>query len=324
MTPRISVIMPAFNVGAYIKEAVESILQQTYTDFELLIINDGSTDSTEEVVLSLQDERIVYIKNEQNIGLANTINKGMLLARGEFIARMDSDDLLKNERLQVQIDYLDSHSDVDLCSVGLEMFGATNGIILGETNFEQVKIALLFSSAIGHASSMFRRKSFVDNQLFFDQNFFPAEDYELWTRAVMKLKLVNIPEVLYLYRMHESQVTKVDLRAVEKSKELQYNYIKQIFPEMVDEKINFFIQSFIHSTEFKDRTDIEVSFEIIRQLEEYNHSTKFFDSELFHKTLKSAFRFRVQNYLRSFPLALRLMKFSLLRFLSIKQILSII
>ena len=121
--PKVTILMPAYNASLYIKESIESMLNQSFSDFELLIINDGSKDNTSEVVKSIVDERIRLVENEQNLGLANTLNKGMKLAKGEYLARMDADDLSTPNRLQTQVDYLDSHPDVILCSMAMHQFG---------------------------------------------------------------------------------------------------------------------------------------------------------------------------------------------------------
>ena len=228
--PRISVILPAYNAGRYLREAVQSILDQTFTDFEILLINDGSTDDTEQVALSFTDPRVRYLPNPKNIGLANTINRGMSLAQGELIARMDADDISLPTRFQTQVDYLDAHPEVMLCSCGIQQFGAADHRMVGRSDFEQVKVDMLFSSAIGHASSIWRRAFFEEHQLLFDQSELPAEDYGLWARAVFCGRLVNIPEVLYRYRIYPEQVTATDKRSHARCQDIRRRYIQRICP----------------------------------------------------------------------------------------------
>lgn len=228
--PRISVILPAYNAGRYLREAVQSILDQTYTDFEILLLNDGSTDDTEQVALSFTDPRVRYIPNPHNMGLANTINRGISLAQGELIARMDADDISLPTRFQTQVEYLEAHPEVMLCSCGIQQFGAADRLMIGKNNFEQVKVDMLFSSAIGHASSMWRRAFFEENNLLFDQDEFPAEDYGLWARAVFCGTLVNTPEVLYRYRIYPEQVTATDKRSHVCCQDIRRRYILRICP----------------------------------------------------------------------------------------------
>lgn len=242
--PRISVLLPAYNAERYLREAVESILAQTYTDFELLLLNDGSTDRTEQVALSLNDKRIRYIANEQNLGLANTLNKGMAMAQGEFIARMDADDISLPTRFAVQVDYLDAHPEVMLCSCAIQQFGAADHLMVGRSDFEQVKVDMLFSSAIGHASSMWRREAFSERGLQFEQAEFPAEDYGLWTRAVFEGTMVNIPDVLYRYRIYPEQVTATDKRSYERCRQIQRGYMLRICPQTDTALLDSFLRLF--------------------------------------------------------------------------------
>ena len=108
----ISIILPAYNAEKYLKEAIDSILAQTYTNFELIVINDGSTDKTEEIILSYQDSRIRYIKNEKNLKLIRTLNKGIGLAKGKYIARMDADDISLPHRLKEEVEFMEAHPNI--------------------------------------------------------------------------------------------------------------------------------------------------------------------------------------------------------------------
>jgi glycosyltransferase involved in cell wall biosynthesis len=286
LPPKISVLMPAYNAEKYIKEAIESILNQTFVDFELLIINDGSTDNTEKEILSFTDGRIIYVKNETNLGLANSLNKGIKLAKGKYIARMDSDDISLPSRLEVQVDFLDKYEDIALCSTGLQMFGANDKLITGRADFEEIKIDLLFSSAIGHASSMFRKDVFTQNNLFFNQYFFPAEDYELWTRAVFYCKMTNLPVPYYLYRIYEHQVTATDPRSAIKSEEIQKNYLQNAL-NLSEKEASFFAKNNSFPMSSETIMDFRENYNKIIQA---NQKQLFFDSHKLEKTLNCIFQ----------------------------------
>lgn len=231
-TPRVSILMPVYNVAPYLREAMDSILAQTFQDFELIVLDDCSPDNSAEILDTYTDERIVRYRGEKNMGLSNVLNVGMQLARGEFIARMDSDDLSTHERLAVQVAYLEAHPEVDLCSCGMELFGAKQETWVRETNVEDVKITALFHSPILHASSMWRRASFERVGLRFLQEMVPAEDYDMWTRAMAAgLRLVNIPQVMYLYRIHPSQATTRTDKTARKDREVKSNYLRMLYPE---------------------------------------------------------------------------------------------
>ena len=231
-TPRVSILMPVYNVAPYLREAMDSILVQTFLDFELIVLDDCSPDNSAEILDTYTDERIVRYRGEKNVGLSNVLNVGMAMARGELIARMDSDDISTPERLATQVAYLDAHPEVDLCSCGMELFGAKQETWVRETNVEDVKITALFHSPILHASSMWRREAFERVGLRFLQEMVPAEDYDMWTRAMAAgQRLVNIPQVMYLYRIHPSQATTQTDKTAKKDREVKANYLRMLYPE---------------------------------------------------------------------------------------------
>ena len=208
MTPVVSIIMPVHNAAPFLKEAVDSILTQFFRDFELIILNDGSTDKSETILDTYTDPRIVRYSEAENIGLANTLNIGLSMARGEYIARMDADDISLPTRLQTEVDYLDTHPNIDLVSSGMQQFGNADRTMSYKENFWLVCYNAFFFSPVLHASSMWRRDSFEKHHLKYRQERVPSEDYDLWTRALCcGLKLINIPEVLYMYRIHGNQNT---------------------------------------------------------------------------------------------------------------------
>ena len=235
MAPYVSILMPVYNTAPYLREAMDSMLCQTFKDFELIVLNDCSPDNAEEILDAYDDSRIVRYKGENNVGLSNVLNVGIGMARGKYIARMDSDDISLPNRLQIQVDYLETHSEIDLASVGMQLFGAKESVWIRERNPEKVKIEALFHSPVLHASSMWRKDSFERHGLRFRQEMVPAEDYDLWTRAMLKgLKLMNLPEVLYEYRIHEAQATVQTDKTAAKSREVQMAYLHESLPSLSD------------------------------------------------------------------------------------------
>lgn len=208
MNPKVSILMPVYNVEKYLREAVDSMLNQSFTDFELIVLDDCSPDGSAAILDTYTDPRIVRYRGEKNVGLANVLNVGLQMAKGEYIARMDSDDISLPNRLQFQVDYLDSHPNIDLVSVGLQQFGAKDAIWKTEEDYELTKFIAIFYTPVMHATSMWRKKRFEEANLFYHQDMVPAEDYDLWTRALLaKRILINIPIVLYKYRIHSTQTT---------------------------------------------------------------------------------------------------------------------
>ena len=233
MSPVVSILMPVYKTAPFLREAMDSILSQSFTDYELIVLDDCSPDNAEEILDSYTDSRIVRYKGEKNVGLSNILNIGIGMAQGKYIARMDSDDLSLPDRLQIQVDYLESHPEIDLVSVGMQLFGAKEEIWLREPNPEKVKIIALFHSPILHASSMWRRERFEENGLLFRQEMVPSEDYDLWTRALVKgLRLMNLRQVLYKYRIHPAQATTRTDLTTEKDRIVQQNYLLASVPSL--------------------------------------------------------------------------------------------
>lgn len=233
MNERVSILMPVYNTAPYLREAMDSVLSQTFNDFELIVLDDCSPDNAEELLDMYDDPRIVRYKGEKNRGLSNVLNVGIDMARGKYIARMDSDDLSMPDRLRIQVDYLETHPEIDLVSAGMQLFGAKDEVWIRENNPEKVKINALFHAPVLHASSVWRKESFEKHGLRFRQEMVPAEDYDLWTRAMLKgLKLVNLPEVLYKYRIHDTQSTLQTEKCAEKCRLVQRNYLKTALPSL--------------------------------------------------------------------------------------------
>ena len=229
----LSILMPVYKTAQYLREALDSILSQSFTDFELIVLNDASPDNAEAVLDSYSDSRIVRYSGEKNVGLSNVLNIGLDMAKGKYIARMDSDDISLPERLQIQVDYLDSHPDIDLCSCGMQLFGAKEDVWVRSQNPKETRINALFYSPVLHASSMWRRDSFEKKGLRFRQDMVPAEDYDLWVRALLSgLTLVNMPQVLYKYRIHPDQATTQTNKTNSKGREIQQLYLQYACPSL--------------------------------------------------------------------------------------------
>lgn len=209
--PEITVVMPTYNSEKYIKEAIDSICAQTFKDWEMLVINEhGSNDHTKNIVEAYEkkDSRIHLIQNESKLGLADSINRGMKLAQGKYIARMDADDIAHPDRFQKQWEYLERHPDVIVLGTAQHHFGPnTDWVHSPATTTEQCKANLLFMCDICHSTVMLRKQVFIENSLFYDSKYF-AEDYELWMRTLKYGNITNLPEVLGEYRWGVENITK--------------------------------------------------------------------------------------------------------------------
>jgi glycosyltransferase involved in cell wall biosynthesis len=205
MTARtpVSVLMPVFNGEQHIREAVRSILSQSFTDFELLIVNDHSTDSTESIVREYceQDARVTALRNEEAKGIVGALNTGLARARGDYIARMDADDVSLPTRLEQQHAFLDAQRDVSVCGTNIEVFGFRHSVWHLPQDHEAIRCALLFTVFIAHPTIMMRRSA-VDHERY-DPDYNYAEDYELWSRLAEHHRFANLSDVLLRYRTHD-------------------------------------------------------------------------------------------------------------------------
>lgn len=205
-SPQISVVMPVYNREQYLKESIESILNQTFTDFEFIIVDDQSTDSSWQIIqeYAAKDQRIVAVKNAGKKGCYPARNCGNRLAKGKYIAVMDSDDIALPYRLQTQFDFMEQNPDIGICGSWLKSFGAEEKIIQTLKTHEDIRDLMFFSCAIPHQTSIYR---IVDQILYYSEDYASAQDYELWCRKINELKFANIPEVLLLYRVHLNQIS---------------------------------------------------------------------------------------------------------------------
>ena len=206
-SPRVTVLMPAYNAAAFLPAAVESILQQSFTDFEFLIIDDGSTDESVAVIETFRDKRIRLVRNDINLGLTASLNRGLELARGAYVARMDADDISLPDRLQRQVAFMDANAEVAVCGSWLEAFDGRLKILWSPPLAdEEIKANLFFESVIYHPTVMMRQPAFSDLPIRYDGDYPHAEDYELWCRLSRFRRFANIGAVLLQYRLHEQSV----------------------------------------------------------------------------------------------------------------------
>ena len=215
--PTVSVILPAYNCEKYIAQAIESVLQQTFTDLELIIINDGSTDKTESIILSFTDPRIIYLKNEINRGLISSLNKAIEIAHGKYIARMDADDINLPARIEKQKKYLDTHLGTTMAATTISFIdenGSNKGIWLldrKKIDHNAIRKKMPFENCIAHPSIMIRTA--VLKELKYDERQVNIEDYDLWLRLLSRDHVISkIDEPLLLYRIHNESVTNLYLK----------------------------------------------------------------------------------------------------------------
>lgn len=208
----VSVVMIMYNTPEeYLGSAVESILNQTFTNFEFIIVDDGSTNDALSVIRSYSDDRIILIQNEENLGQPASRNKGIDAAKGQFIAMMDSDDISMPDRLEKELAFMQDNPDVIVCSAWFEKFGIENRVRKPVIeDFESYRCQLLFSNApitLCHPLTMFRKSMLDENNIRYDTSLPCAQDYGLWVACSRYGRIAILEEVLLRYRTHQSQIS---------------------------------------------------------------------------------------------------------------------
>jgi len=210
--PRVTALTTVYNGARYLDEAIDSILAEEFTDFEYVIVDDGSTDDTAAVLAraTSRDPRILVLRNETNRGIAASANRGLAIARGQYIARLDSDDISMPGRFAREVAVLDAHPDVALVSMNYESISA-DGVVLARSHRDHpsivVEYLLHFSNSLGGHSQVMFRRSAVEAVGGYDETCAASLDSDLWTRIVRQGRIVVLPEIGMRYRVHDQSVS---------------------------------------------------------------------------------------------------------------------
>lgn len=215
--PKISVIMSVYNGLPYLKAAVRSILNQTHKNFEFIIVDDASNDGTWDYLKSFRDKRVKLVKNPKNLGLAKSLNIALRQAQGEYIARMDADDVSLPRRFERQIKFLTKNPDIDICGTWVNLIDEA-GKIIGEKKYpkrdSEIKKQLVWQLAIIHPTFM-AKASFFKQLSGYNPEFDLAEEYELLMRASNNFKMANIGQKLLLWRLHQNRRSRQEMRKMD-------------------------------------------------------------------------------------------------------------
>lgn len=283
--PKITVIMPVYNCELYVKTAVESILNQTFTDFEFLIIDDASTDETLSILKSCIDSRITIIEKPVNSGYTNSLNYGLKIAKGEYIARMDGDDISYRDRFAKQLDFMEANPNVVVCGTTYKILGNDKNIKIPEYH-EEIKIKLLSGNCIAHPTVMIRKSKLDEFSIQYDITREPAEDYDMWIRLLEFGELHNLQDVLLEYRVYNNQVSR------KRADEQKNSDIKSKFKLLDYLNVNWnqdeieFLDRHFRNTKTIDFNDLSFFKEIQTKLANANDSKCFFEKNDFGGYLK--------------------------------------
>lgn len=242
--PRVTVLMPTYNVAPWVEEAIQSVLKQTYRDFELLVVDDGSTDDTLDHVHAIQDDRIRIAAFPDNVGLADNLNRGLDIINTELVARMDGDDIAEPDWLETGVHVLDTMPEVGICSFGFQFFGTKTSLVRFPEHNEDSKAQMLFGCTV--IVPVFRKSIFTDNHLRYLTKTFPAEDYSLWAKAYRVTQVYNVQRTLFHYRTHPTQISTARREAqIVKSNEVRLMMLEWLSPDFNDDEKCYFLDNFV-------------------------------------------------------------------------------
>jgi len=246
----VTVLMPVYNGEPYLRESITSILGQSYINFEFLIIDDGSTDDSLDIIRSFGDKRIRVITNEANIGIVESLNKGISSSIGKYIVRMDCDDVSLPTRIGKLVSYMESNPNIGVCGSWIKLIGADKKDIWRYPSGTSATHArMLFEDSLAHPSVIIRKQLLIDNSLHYSSDYPHAEDYGLWTEIIRYSQLNNIQEVLLLYRVHDRSIGRTYNKVQNKSaNKIRVGQLKELGIEL--DKYNVELHHSISSYKF--------------------------------------------------------------------------
>lgn len=291
----VSVVLPIFNGEKFLTESINSILNQSFKKFELIVINDGSTDNSYEYIKKFKDTRLLILNNDKNIGLSNSLNKGILVAKGKYIARMDQDDISHINRLKIQFNFMEKNKNIGLCGSNIEYIGDIKKIA---TNLycksSEIKSNFLFQNSIIHPTVFIKRELILKHNLFYN-NIKDAEDYDLWSRCIDILEFANIKKILLYYREHNLKTSvKTNYDQVNNSNNIRNTLLKRFNKNIKQEECILHNRisnyDYIINLEFLNK-----SYVWLKKLISLNEKIELFDKQVFKKVINDRWYFLFKN-----------------------------
>ena len=280
---KVTVLMPTYNVAPYVKEAIDSVLRQTYSDFELLVIDDCSTDNTVEVVRGIDDPRIRIVQNECNVGLAENLNRGLSHITTELVARMDGDDIAEPYWLEHEVAILDNHPEIGICSGGFKRFGTTAARVRFPESHEAIAANMLFECSV--IVPTFRMSLYRDYGLRYRTDAFPAEDYRFWSECLHVTRFYNLQETLFHYRMHPTQICTARRKEQQhKVTEVRLLMLEWLSPDFSEEEKKYYTEQFT-KLEIEDKQDFAKRKAFAEKMVERNRKLGHFEETALRQRL---------------------------------------
>lgn len=224
--PLVSVLMPVYNAAPYITGSLTSLLKQDYQELEIIIVNDACTDHTPDLISSFKDSRIKMLHNPANLGLAASLNRAIRESTGDYLARMDADDISLKERISKQVRYLQQHPETDVLGTAMQYFGASNYLNFFPETHNACKVYLLRNVCFGHPTVIFRKRVFDDASCYYNPEYRQySEEYDLWCRLADRFQFANLKEPLLRYRTYPENIKS----SAEEKRTSNSEYIRSAF-----------------------------------------------------------------------------------------------
>lgn len=292
--PLVTVFIAAYNCERYIQQTVDSILSQTYKNIEIIIIDDGSSDNTVNIIKAIKDEKIRFYQNEKNKGIPFTRNLGLELAKGEYIAIIDADDVAFPNRLKKQLNYLLNNTEIDVLGTYYKTIGNRFPRTI-KTKFvcdKDIKAFLIFYNNIANPTVMMRKGFLVENSLQYDERYFVAQDYKLWSEVVKYGNISIVKEPLTRYRVGHGNITQQSKKSEEKAKrrkslidrihiDLLNHYGFDLSQEEIEQFNLFFTDNIVDDYKINE----QILYQMIKNIYNQNNRKKIFNSLRFREIL---------------------------------------
>ena len=277
--------MSTYNEEKYIETSLKSLLNQTFKEFEIIIVDDASTDNTKQLIQNLQDERIRLICNEENQGLTKNLNKALKYVTGKYIARMDGDDIAFPTRFEKQVRYMEKHPETMLVSCYTKSFGDSDLVFALPDDSEVLKVRMLVRPVYAHPGFMMRRE-LIEAGYQYNEEYRTAQDYEFASRVAEKYKIGLVPEVLLLYRVHKKQISvKAGNQQFDNADKIRKHQLERLGVQLSETEWKNY-QDLVKESKVDCLESFDKVYEIIQKMLRSNEKTRIYDPKIMEKTLK--------------------------------------
>lgn len=280
-------LLPVYNAQRWLGAALDSILNQSFGNFELLVMDDGSNDETPQIIRKYGDPRMRVVREERNQGLVPTLNRGIELAKGRYIARMDADDVAHPRRLELQFAFLEGNRDVAICGTWFRTtHGARRVAVRPPTRHDDIDAHLFFRSPFGHPTVMIRRDFLEKSGLRYDAAARHAEDFDLWVRSRSWTRFANLPRFLLQYRAHSEQVSSGYVDAQKNAGDrIRLRQLASLVPNASSEEQQLHLRICDDHNAFASTTELERAGMWLKSLQRKNEVAPIFSPRSFGKAL---------------------------------------